>query len=162
MKDLHEILKILENNGRLTYQQIGDMLDKPSQDVESVVQQAESEGIIRRYKAVVDWDKAGEERVFAFIDVKVTPTRGVGFDDVAERIYRFPEVVSLYLMSGEYDLRVIIQGATMQEVANFVSDKLATIDRVQSTASHFVLRRYKEDREIFAETDVDHRLAVTP
>lgn len=162
MKDLHEILKILESDGRLTAQQIGDMLDKPAGDVEQVIQQAEAAGVIRRYKAVVDWDKAGEQRVFAFIDVKVTPTRGVGFDDVAERIYRFPEVVSLYLMSGEYDLRVIIQGATMQEVANFVSDKLATIDRVQSTASHFVLKRYKEDREIFAEQDADHRLAVTP
>jgi DNA-binding Lrp family transcriptional regulator len=111
---------------------------------------------------VVHWDKAGEERVFAFIDVKVTPTRGFGFDDVAERIYRFPEVTAVYLVSGDHDLRVMVQGSTMQEVANFVYDKLATIDRVQSTATHFVLRRYKEDREIFAEAEEDHRLAVTP
>ena len=162
LKDLHEILTILESDGRLTAEQIGDMLDRPAGDIEKVIGQAEADGIIRRYKAVVDWDRAGQERLFAFIDVKVTPTRGAGFDDVAERIYKFPEVVSLYLMSGEYDLRVIIQGSTMQEVANFVSNKLATIDRVRSTASHFVLKRYKEDREIFAEKDADHRLAVTP
>ncbi len=162
MKDLHEILKILEKDGRLTPAQIADMLGKPLKDVQEVIQKAERDGIIRRYKAVVHWDKAGEERIFAFIDVRVTPIRGFGFDDVAERIYLFPEVTSVYLVSGDYDLRVIVQGATLQEVANFVSDKLATIDRVQSTATHFVLKRYKEDREIFAEVESDHRLAVTP
>ncbi|MCC6484774.1 MAG: Lrp/AsnC family transcriptional regulator [Armatimonadetes bacterium] len=138
------------------------MLQKPLEDVERVIAGAEASGVIRRYKAVVDWEKAGDHRVAAFIDVKVTPTRGVGFDDVAERIYNFREVVSVYLVSGEYDLRVVVEGSTMQEVANFVSQKLATVDRVQSTASHFVLKRYKEDREIFADAPPDHRLAVTP
>lgn len=162
MQDLKEILRILEKDGRTTASQIADMLQKPLEEVEAVISAAEKEGIIRRYKAVVNWDKAGEERVFAFIDVKVTPTRGFGFDDVAERIYRFPEVTSVYLVSGNHDLRVIVQGATMQEVANFVSEKLATIDRVQATYTHFVLKRYKEDREIFVELEPDHRLAVTP
>ncbi len=162
MKDLHDILKILEKDGRITPQQIADMLQKPLEDVEKVIASAEQTGVIRRYKAVVDWEKTGEQRVAAIIDVKVTPIRGVGFDDVAERIYNFPEVVSVYLVSGEYDLRVVVEGSTMQEVANFVSQKLATVDRVQSTASHFVLKRYKEDREIFAETLPDHRLAVMP
>lgn len=162
MEDLHDILKILEKDGRITASQIADMLQKPVDDVEKVVAWAEQNGIIRRYKAVVDWEKAGEQRVFAFIDVEVTPTRGVGFDDVAERIYNFPEVVSVYLVSGQYDLRVVVQGSTMQEVANFVSQKLATVDRVHATASHFVLRRYKEDRVVFGESLPDHRLAVTP
>ena len=162
MEDLHDILKILEKDGRLTACQISDMLEKSVQEVEQVIKWAEDNGIIRRYKAVVDWDKAGEQRVVAFIDVEVTPTRGVGFDDVAERIYNFPEVVSVYLVSGQYDLRVVIQAGTMQEVANFVSLKLATVDRVHATASHFVLRRYKEDRVIFADPQPDQRLAVTP
>jgi len=162
LKDLHEILRILEKDGRLTAAQVADMLGRPVDEIEAIIRKAEEDGIIRRYKAVVHWDKAGEERVFAFIDVKVTPTRGFGFDDVAERIYRFPEVTAVYLVSGDHDLRVMVQGSTMQEVANFVYDKLATIDRVQSTATHFVLRRYKEDREIFAEAEEDNRLAVTP
>lgn len=162
MRDLHEVLRILEKDGRLTAAQVADMLGRDAQEIESVIATAERERIIRRYKAVVHWDKAGEEKVFAFIDVKVSPARGFGFDDVAERIYKFPEVTAVYLVSGEHDFRVMVQGATMQEVANFVYDKLATIDRVQSTATHFVLRRYKEDREIFAEAEEDHRLAVTP
>ncbi len=102
------------------------------------------------------------KKVAAFIDVKVSPSRGVGFDSVAERIYRFPEVRSVYLVSGEYDLRVIVEGEDIKQIAFFVSDKLATIERVESTASHFMLKKYKEDNEVFEEPDEDRRLVVSP
>src|SRR5260370_10067784 len=111
------------------------------------IRECEGKRIIRRYKTVVDWEKAGDERVSAFIDVKVSPAREVGFDDVAARIYRYPEVLSVYLVSGEYDLRVIVEGKTSQQVASFVAGSLATIDRVQATATHFLLKKYKEDGE---------------
>lgn len=162
MNDLYEILSILEKDARLTAQQIADMTGKTAAEIEAMIRKAEEDGIIRRYKAVVHWDHVGEKRVYAFIDVKVTPIRGHGFDDVAERIARFPEVTSVYLVSGEYDLRVVVEGASMQEIANFVAHRLAPIDRVQSTASHFVLKRYKVDHELFGETGGDDRLAVTP
>ncbi len=122
----------------------------------------ESEGIIRRYKTVVDWDKFGEERVFAFIDVKVTPARGVGFDDVAGRIYRYPEVHSVYLVSGSHDLRCVVEGRNIREVADFVAQELSTIDRVISTSTHFLLKKYKDDGDIFADSEVDPRLMVSP
>jgi DNA-binding Lrp family transcriptional regulator len=122
----------------------------------------EKAGIIRRYKTIIDWDKAGRESVFAFIDVKVTPARGVGFDDVASRIYKFPEVHSVYLVSGEHDLRVIIEGKTIRDVASFVSQRLSTIERIQATATHFLLKRYKENGDIFEEEEPDRRLAVSP
>jgi DNA-binding Lrp family transcriptional regulator len=108
------------------------------------------------------WEKAGKEIVYAFIDVKVAPSRGVGFDDIAQRIARFPEVASVYLVSGEYDLRVVVTGSSMQEAAFFVAEKLSTIDRVQSTVSHFVLKRYKVDSDIFEEPTEDRRLAIAP
>lgn len=138
------------------------MVDKPVDEVKKAIEDFEQRKVIRRYKAVVDWEKAGVERVAAFIDVKVSPSRGVGFDDVAERIYRFPEVRSVYLVSGEYDLRVIVEGEDIRQVAFFVSDKLATIDRVQGTATHFMLKKYKEDNEIFEEPEEDRRIAVSP
>jgi DNA-binding Lrp family transcriptional regulator len=138
------------------------MTGTPEDEVRRVVRDCEAKRIIRRYKTVVDWEKAGDERVSAFIDVKVSPAREVGFDDVAARIYRYPEVLSVYLVSGEYDLRVIVEGKTMHQVAFFVAEKLATIDRVQSTATHFLLKKYKEDGETFVDAEEDRRLAVTP
>jgi DNA-binding Lrp family transcriptional regulator len=157
-----EVLKILERDSRIPLDQIAVMVGKTSQEVRDFVREAERAGIIRRYKTVVDWEKAGVERVFAFIDVKVSPARGVGFDDVAERIYRFPEVHSVYLVSGTYDLRVVVEGENMKQVAFFVAEKLSTIDRVQSTSTHFLLKKYKEDTDIFEEPAEDHRLAVSP
>src|SRR5437588_11207517 len=127
------------------------------EEVRHTIRECETKRIIRRYKTVVDWEKAGDERVSAFIDVKVSPAREVGFDDVAARIYRYPEVLSVYLVSGEYDLRVIIEGKTIQQVAFFVAEKLATIDRVQSTATHFLLKKYKEDGEVLVDTEADRR-----
>lgn len=156
------ILEILEQDARTTPEQIAAMLGVDSERVKQAIQQMESSGIIRRYKTVIDWDRFGEERVFAFIDVKVSPAREVGFDDVAERIYRFPQVHAVYLVSGDHDLRVIVSGRTMKEVAAFVAERLAPLDRVQATYTQFVLKRYKEDGEVYAETEPDRRLVMAP
>lgn len=156
------ILEILEQDARTTPEQIAAMLGLEVEQVRQAIQQLESAGIIRRYKTVIDWDRFGDERVFAFIDVKVSPAREVGFDDVAERIYRFPQVHAVYLVSGDHDLRVIVSGHTMKEVAAFVAERLAPLDRVQATYTQFVLKRYKEDGEVYAETEPDRRLVMTP
>jgi DNA-binding Lrp family transcriptional regulator len=156
------ILETLEQDARTTPEQIADMLGVDAHLVRQTIHQLEASGIIRRYKTVIDWDRFGEERVFAFIDVKVSPAREVGFDDVAERIYRFPQVHAVYLVSGDHDLRVIVSGRTMKEIAAFVAERLAPLDRVQATYTQFVLKRYKEDGEVYAETDTDRRLVVTP
>ena len=159
---MKEILRILEEDSRLTPDEIAAMTSKTPDEVKAVIDECEKNGIIRRYKTVIDWETVGEEPVIAFIDVKVTPERGVGFDNVAERIYRFPEVRSVYLVSGAYDLRVQVAGNSMKEVAFFVAEKLATIDRVMETSTHFLLKKYKEDGVIFEEPEADRRLAVAP
>lgn len=157
-----QILKILEQDARTSPAKIATMIGSTENDVAEAIARMESSGIIRRYKTVVDREKLGEERVFAFIDVRVTPTRGVGFDDVARRIYNYPEVHSCYLVSGDYDLRVVVEGKTMQEVAFFVAERLATIENVLSTRSSFLLKRYKDDTDVFGDGSEDDRLAVTP
>jgi DNA-binding Lrp family transcriptional regulator len=159
---MNEILKILETDCRLSPEEIAAMTGRKPGEVKEMIADLEKKGIIRRYKAVIDWEKAGDERVFALIDVKVSPERGVGFDDIAEQIYRYPEVHSVYLVSGLHDLRVEIEGKSMKEVAFFVAEKLATVDRVQSTSTHFLLKRYKEDGVIFGIPESDKRLAVAP
>jgi DNA-binding Lrp family transcriptional regulator len=157
-----DVLRILENDARTSATTIADMTGRTEEEVLEIIEKCEREGTIRTYKTVVDWSRFQEERVFAFIDVQVTPARGVGFDDVALRIHRFPEVHSLYLVSGEYDLRIVVEGRSLKEVASFVSEKLATVDRVRGTATHFLLKKYKEDRVAFTEVPADERLAVTP
>lgn len=159
---MEEILRILDEDARLSPEEIASMTGKSADEVRAIIEDCEQKGIIRRYKTVVEWEKLGEEPVIAFIDVKVSPERGVGFDDVAERIYRFPEVRAVYLVSGSHDLRVQVTGKSLKEVAFFVAEKLATIDRVQSTNTHFLLKRYKEDGVIFGTPEEDRRLAVTP
>ena len=146
------------------------MAPKSSPSLEQVATRVaawEASGVIRRYTAVVDWDRAaaadgGDESVTAFIDVSVAPARSVGFDDVALRISRFPEVRSVYLVSGGHDLRCTVTGRTIRAVSDFVSQKLSTIDRVTSTATHFVLKTYKREGEAFLDAEPDHRLPVTP
>ena len=159
---MEEILQLLAGDARLTSAQIAERTGRPEAEVSKAVAKLEKDGVIRRYKTVIDWEKAGVEHVFGFIEVRVSPERGVGFDSVAERIMGFPEVHSLYLMSGTYDLLVVVQGMTMREVAYFVAERLAPLDHVLSTATHFVLKRYKVDGDVLAERTESKRLPVTP
>jgi DNA-binding Lrp family transcriptional regulator len=159
---MDEILTILEQDARTSIESLSRMTGRTMDDVREAVADYEKQGIIKNYKTVIDWAKAGSTRVFAFIDVKVAPARDVGFDDVAERIYRFPEVHSVWLVSGDYDLRVVVEGDNVQQVGLFVAQKLSTIDRVQATSTHFLLKRYKEDRTIFVDQAEDPRLIVSP
>ena len=157
-----QILKILENDARIAPGRVAAMVGKTEEQVVDSIKQMEDRGIIRHYKTIIDWEKAGRERVFAFIDVRVTPSRGVGFDDIARRICRYPEVHSVYLVSGDFDLRAVIEGKTMRDVAFFVAEKLATLEGVLSTKSSFLLKRYKTDGDIIEEPEEDSRLAVSP
>lgn len=159
---MEKILKILEKDARTSPETIAAMTGKNLEEVQELIAAAEKKGLIRHYKAVIDWEKAGRESVFAFIDVKVSPARGVGFDDLARRIELFPEVHSVYLVSGDPDLRIVVEVKNIREVASFVAEKLSTIERVLSTSTHFLLKRYKEDGDIFEDQEPDRRLAVTP
>jgi DNA-binding Lrp family transcriptional regulator len=145
---IKDILKVLENDARTTAKQISAMTGTPTEKVTRIIKQAEKDQTILKYKTIINWDKVGEEQVRAFIEVRVTPQRDVGFDAIAERIYRFPEARSVYLLSGTYDLLVLVTGKTMHEVADFIAQKLAPIEGVQGTVTHFMLKRYKEDGEI--------------
>ncbi len=152
-----EILKLLEGDAHLSAEQIAVMLDLPIEEVKTYISEMEANGTILGYKAVVDWEKTERESVTAMIDVKLTPQRGKGYDRVAEKIYNYPEVKSVYLMSGAYDLSVLIEGKTMKEVAFFVSQKLAPIDEVISTTTHFVLHKYKDTGVLYDTADIDQR-----
>jgi DNA-binding Lrp family transcriptional regulator len=163
---MREILELLEQDARLSPDTIATMTGLPVAEVSEAIATWEASGAIRRYKAVVDWDAVDDElaseTVTAFIDVSIAPAREVGFDDVAERIARFGEVRSVYLVSGSHDLRCTVTGHSIRAVSDFVSQKLSTIDRVRSTATHFVLKTYKRDGDAFHQPDPDHRLPVTP
>ncbi|MCK4369317.1 MAG: Lrp/AsnC family transcriptional regulator [Dehalococcoidales bacterium] len=145
---LKEILKILENDARTTAKQISTMTSTSSAEVTKIIKKAEKDHTILKYKTIINWEKVGGEQVEALIEVKIAPQRDVGFDAIAERIYRFPQARSVYLLSGTYDLLVLVAGKTMHEVSDFVSQKLAPIEGVQGTVTHFMLKRYKEDGEI--------------
>ena len=151
------ILKLLEQDGRLTAEQIALMCGKEVGDVKHLIAEYERDGVILGYKALVDWDKTDREYVSALIEIKITPQKDRGFDRVAEKIYNFPEVQSLYLMSGGFDLAVLIEGRTMKEVAYFVARKLAPLEDVLSTATHFVLRKYKDKGVVYGPAVVDER-----
>lgn len=148
---MDEILEILEKDARTDAKKIAQMTGMSEANVKKKIKSLEKKGIIRKYKTVIDRERAGEELVYALIDITVTPVRDKGYNPVAERIMRFPEVKGLYLVSGQYDLSVLVQGEDMKEVATFVSDKLATLDRVQGTTTHFILKRYKEDGDVLFE-----------
>jgi DNA-binding Lrp family transcriptional regulator len=158
---IKEILKILENDARTTTKQISTMTGTPTAEVAKFIKKAEQDRTILKYKTMINWEKLGEELVWALIEVKVTPQRDVGFDVIAERIYRFPQARTVYLVSGTYDLLVIVVGKTMHEVADFVSQKLAPIEGVQGTVTHFMLKRYKEDGEILEGKEGVRRQPVT-
>lgn len=152
-----DILKILEKDAKLSPEQIATMLDLDVTEVKREIEEMETSGIILGYNTVVDWEKTDRETVSAMIDVKLTPQRDRGFDRVAEKIYNYPEVKSVYLMSGSYDLSVLIEGRTMKEVAFFVSQKLAPIEAVISTATHFVLHKYKDTGVLYDTANTDER-----
>ena len=154
---MDKILKALEDNAKLTPEQLAVMFNKEQGDIKELIKKYEADGVILGYKAMIDWDKTDREYVTALIEVKITPQRDRGFDRVAERIYNYPEVQSLYLMSGGYDLCLVIEGKTMKEVAYFVAQKLAPIEYVISTATHFVLRKYKDKGVIYGAEEVDER-----
>lgn len=151
------VLKILEDNANLTPTQLAAMCKKEVGDIRKMIEEYEKNGIILGYKTIIDWDKTDREYVSALIEVKITPQRDRGFDRVAEQIYNYPEVQSLYLMSGGFDLAVLIEGKTMKEVAYFVAQKLAPIEDVISTATHFVLRKYKDKGIVYGAPEVDER-----
>ncbi len=160
---MHEILELLEQNDRLTPAEIGDMLGMDEAAVKAEIAQLEASGIILKYRAVINWEKANTNKVAALIEVRVLPQREVGFAQIAERIYHYPEVQSVFLMSGDYDLAVEVEGPSMKEVALFVAEKLAALENVQSTATHFILKKFKMDGVILGESNEQgERLAVSP
>ena len=148
-----KLLQLLEEDCTLTPEQLASMADMTVEDVKAAIKQYEEKRIILGYKAIVDWDRTDREAVTALIEVKVTPQRGEGFDRVAERIYQYDEVESVYLMSGAFDLTVIISGRTLKEVAQFVGERLSTLEDVTGTATHFILHKYKEKHLIFEKQE---------
>ena len=157
-----ELLKIIEKNSRIDLKELAVILGVKEVDVVNELAALEAEGVICGYHTLIDWEKTSNEKVSALIEVRVTPQRGQGFDNVAERIYRYPEVQSVYLMSGGYDLMVILEGKTLREVSNFVSDKLSTLETVLSTATHFILKKYKDHGTVLSQTKEDEREMITP
>ncbi len=157
-----KILNLIEHEAKLNTKSIATMLDVDETKVVRIIEELENKNIILGYKTVINWEAMGNQGVTAMIDVKVTPEREVGFNRVAERICRFPEVTSVSLMSGTYDLSVVVTGKTMQDIAWFVSHKLSTLDQVQSTVTHFILKRYKQENFIFEGPQEDKRLVVSP
>lgn len=162
-KDLRlEILKYLEKNSRVDLGELAVLLGVTEVDVANAMSNMEQEKIICGYNTLIDWDKAGVEKVTALIEVRVTPQRNRGFDRIAERIYNYPEVFSVYLISGSYDLLVTLEGKTLKEVSRFVSEKLSPIDEVISTATHFILKKYKDYGTIMVPKKESERMLVTP
>ena len=157
-----QILTIIEKNSRIDVHELAVLLGTEEVDIANEIQALETEGIICGYHTMIDWSKTSTEKVMALIEVRVTPQRGLGFDSIAERIYKYPEVTSVYLMSGGFDLMVILEGKSLQEVAGFVTNKLSTLDTVLSTATHFILKKYKDHGTIFTKKSKDERMLVTP
>lgn len=157
-----ELLAIIEKNSRIDLKDVAKMLGKEEIDIVNELASLEKEGVICGYHTLIDWEKTSIEKVTALIEVRVTPQRGQGFDKIAERIYNYPEVRAVYLLSGGYDLLVIIEEKTLREISNFVSDKLSTLDSVLSTATHFILKKYKDHGTILTKKHEDEREIITP
>ena len=159
---MEEILNILDKEkGNVSRAKIAQMLGMEEKEVADKIEKMEKENVIVGYKTIVNWDKTDKDVVVALIELRITPQRGEGFDKVAERIYKYPQVKSLYLMSGAYDLAVTIEGKSMKEVALFVAQKLAPMDSIISTATHFVLKKYKEEGIVFEDEEKDTRQVIT-
>lgn len=162
MSDARELLELIEHDGRRSVKELATMLNRPEFEVEEELKTLEKDDIILGYHTMIDWHKFGDTNVTAMIEVNVAPQREVGFDTVAERIYRFDEVKTVYLMSGGFDLLVILEGKTLDKVADFVARRLSTIEGVTSTRTHFMLKAYKKDGAILNDKETDHRLVITP
>ena len=157
-----ELLGIIEKNSRIDIKELAVLLGREEIEVANELAKLENEGIICGYHTLIDWEKTSIEKVTALIEVKVTPQRGQGFDHIAERIYNYPEVKAVYLISGGYDLLVTLEEKTLREISNFVSDKLSTLDSVLSTATHFILKKDKDHGTILDKKPEDGREVVTP
>ncbi len=157
-----ELLSLIEKNSRIDLKELAVLLGREEIDVVNELARLEEEGIICGYHTLINWDKTSIEKVTALIEVKVTPQRGQGFDKIAERIYNYPEVRAVYLISGGYDLLITLEEKSLKEIAGFVSDKLSTLDSVLSTATHFILKKYKDHGTVFDKTHGDEREVVSP
>ena len=158
-----EILSIIEKNSKISLKELSMMLNMAEIDLANEIQKMEEEGIICGYHTLINWEKTSIEKVNALIEVRVTPQRGKGFDNIAQRIYKYPEVKSVYLISGGFDLLVTLEEKSLKEIAQFVSEKLSTLDSVLSTATHFILKKYKDNGTILtSEQNDDIREAITP
>ena len=159
---MRELLELLEKNARLSTDELASILRRSEYEVERDIQKLERDKILLSYNALINWEKFGDDSVTAMIEINLTPQREVGFDAIAERIYRFDEVRTVYLMSGSFDLLVIIEGKSLKEVADFVATRLSTIEGVTQTRSHFLLKAYKKDGIIIEDEEQDHRLVISP
>ena len=159
---MKELLELLEKNSRITTAEIASILGESEYQVEQDIRRLEKDKIILSYPTIINWENFGNETVTAMITINLTPQREVGFDAIAERIYRFDEVKTVYLMSGSFDLLVIIEGKSLKEIANFVATRLSTIEGVTQTRSHFMLKAYKRDGVIMDDEEQDRRLVVSP
>lgn len=157
-----QLLGIIEKNSRIDIQELAIIMGAPEIEIANELKAMEEEGIICGYHTLIDWEKTSIEKVSALIEVRVTPQRGQGFDNIAERIYKYPEVNSVYLISGGFDLLVTLEGKSLKEISSFVSDKLSTLDSVLSTATHFILKKYKDHGTILTKKYEDERMKVTP
>ena len=157
-----EILTFIEKNSRVDLKELAIIVGTDEVTVANEMAAMEKEHIICGYHTLIDWDKTSMEKVTALIEVRVTPQRGEGFDKIAERIYNYPEVRSVYLISGAYDLMVILEGKTLRGVSMFVAEKLSTLDQVVGTATHFILKKYKDHGTVLGQAKTDERMVITP
>lgn len=157
-----QILKTIEKNSRISIKELAVLLGEEEINVANEIAAMEAEGIICGYHTLINWEQTSLEKVNALIEVRVTPQRGQGFDNIAERIYKYPEVHAVFLISGGYDLLVSLEGKSLKEISSFVSDKLSTLDSVLSTATHFVLKKYKDHGTILSKKEEDEREKITP
>lgn len=157
-----ELLSLIEKNSKMSLKELAVLLGADELEIANEMEALEKEGVICGYHTLIDWDKTKSEKVTALIEVQVTPQRGQGFDKIAERIYKYPEVRSVYLISGGFDLLVTLEGKSLKEISAFVSDKLSTLDSVLSTATHFILKKYKDHGTILDKKHEDEREVITP
>lgn len=158
----NEILSIIEKNSRIDTNELAIRLGTTEDEIVKEMMAMENEGIICGYHTMINWEKTSQEKVTALIEVRVTPQRGEGFDHIAERIYKYPEVKSVYLISGGFDLLITLEGKSLQEVSSFVTNKLSTLETVISTATHFILKKYKDHGTIMTKKNEDERMMITP